>query len=156
MSVKEELLTSIIEMEWNMFQNVSNIGGKASCQEDLKTFRIMRFSQGMSWLETTLESYLSDLKEAEGNGRNLLSEKYARMMRSTSPLEYARIEHLIPPLDPDVPQLIDKIVEIALGWEEELSQKYPNIIKRGRPLYSSQDSQYATSIETYLRGELAN
>ena len=42
---REELLNDIIGSEWNMFQEVSNIGGKALCQEDLETFRIMRFSQ---------------------------------------------------------------------------------------------------------------
>ena len=85
----------------------------------------------------------------------MLSEKYARMMKSTSPLEYAQIEHLIPPLEPEVPLLIDKIVEIILEWEEELSKKFPYIIKRGRPIYSSEDTPFATSMETYLRGEFA-
>ena len=59
------------------------------------------------------------------------------------------------PLDPEVPPLIDKIVKIALEWEEEVTEKFPNIVKRGRPLYSSQDSPFATSVETYLRGELS-
>ncbi|MFC1941204.1 DUF4125 family protein [Chloroflexota bacterium] len=115
----------------------------------------MRTSQGMSWSEAALESYLGDLEEAEKNGRNLLSEKYARMMEATSPLEYANIEHLLPPLDPEVPPLIDKIVGIVLEWEEELLPKYPFLLKRGRPIYSSQDSPHGVSLETYLRGELA-
>ena len=152
---REELLNGIIEIEWNMFQEVPNIGGKASCQEDLRTFRIMRSSQALSWSDAALESYLNDLQEAEKKGRNLLAEKYARMMKSTSPLEYARVEHLIPPLDTEVPPLIDKIVETILEWEKELSQKFPYIIKRGRPIHSSEDMPFAASLETYLRGELA-
>lgn len=151
---KEDLLNEIIGVELQMFQNVPNVGGQALCQEDPKTFKIMRFSQGMSWSEATLKSYLKDLKEAEKDGRNLLTEKYARMMKSTSPLEYAQIEHLLPPLDPEVFPLIDKIVEIVLQWQEELAERFPYVLGRGRPLRSSQDTQFATSFETYLRGEL--
>ena len=77
---KDDLVSKIIEREWDMFQNVSNIGGKASCQQDYQTFEIMRYSQAMSWSEATLKSYLTDLQNARKNKRNLLTEKYARMM----------------------------------------------------------------------------
>jgi hypothetical protein len=155
MARKEDLIAKIVEIEWKMFHNVPNIGGTAACQEDIKTFEIMRFSQAMSWPEAALESYIDDLTEAEKNGRNLLTEKYARMMKSTSPLEYAQIEHLLPPLDPEVPPMIDKSVKIVLSWEEELAEKYPYLLARGRPIHSSDDTPSVTSIETYLRGELA-
>jgi hypothetical protein len=155
MSKKADLIAKVIATEWKMFHNVPNIGGPAACQEDPKTFEIMRFSQAMSWSEAALDSYLDDLEEAEKNGRNLLTEKYARMMESTSPLEYAQIEHLLPPLDPKVPPLIDKSVKIVLSWEEELAEKYPYLLARGRPIHSSDDSLMSTSIETYLRAELA-
>jgi hypothetical protein len=155
MARKEDLIAKIVEIEWKMLRNVPNIGGTATCQEDPKTFEIMRSSQAMSWSEATLDSYLDDLTEAEKNGRNLLTEKYARMMKSTSPLEYAQIEHLLPPLNPEVPQLIDKIAKIVLVWEEKLWQKYPYLLARGRPIPSSDDTPYVTSLETYLRGELA-
>ncbi len=155
MTAKEDSVAKIVEIEWRMFQDVPNIGGTAPCQEDQKTFQIMRFSQVMSWSEAVLESYLGDLTEAEGNERNLLTEKYARMMKSTSPLEYARIEHLIPPLNPKALLLIDKIVSIVLEWEDDLQNKYPYIMRRGRPVYSSADTPFVTSLETYLRGELA-
>jgi hypothetical protein len=155
MSTKDDLVSKIIELEWDMFQNVENVGGKASCQQDYQTFEIMRHSQAMSWSEATLESYLQDLQDAQKDKRNLLTEKYARMMESTSPLEYARIASLLPPLDPEVPEIVDQILTIMINWEEEVVQKYPHIVSRGRPLRSTQDTPYATSIETYLRGELS-
>ncbi|KGP76376.1 hypothetical protein JT05_05060 [Desulfosporosinus sp. Tol-M] len=151
---KEALITKIIDLEWNMFHNVSNIGGKASCQDNPETFKIMRHSQAVSWSEDTLESYLNDLSKAQEIKRNLLTEKYARMMQYTSPLEYAKIEHRLPSLDPEIIPLIDKIVKIVMEWEEELSVKFPNILKRGRPISSTNDSMFVTSVETYLRGEL--
>jgi len=149
------MIDSIIEAEWKMFQNVHNIGGRAACQDDFKTFSIMRASQAESWSEAILESYLDDLIAAENSGRNLISEKYARMMNSTSPSEYARIEHLLPLLDPKAVELIGKIVKIELEWGQELIEKYPCIVERGRPLFSTEDSISVTSTETYLRGELA-
>ena len=155
MTTREDMIGSIIEAEWKMFQDVANIGGRAACQDDSETFRIMRAGQSAGWSDAMLKSYLDDLNEAERSERNLLTEKYARMMGSTSPMEYARIEHLLPPIDPEAIELIERIVRIVLQWEEELLEKYPYIIKRGRPLFSTEDSIGVTSKETYLRGELS-
>ena len=155
MGVKEELIAEIVAMEWTMFQNVTNVGGRASCQDDFKTFSIMRSSQAVAWSEATLSSYLEDLAEAQEHGRNLLTEKYARMMEFTTPLEYARIQGYLPPLEQETQLLIDRIAEINLAWEAEISAKFPFIRRRGRPASSSDDAPHITSIETYLRGELA-
>jgi hypothetical protein len=154
-TTREDMIDSIVEAEWKMFQDVPNIGGRAACQDDLKTFRIMRAGQSASWSDAMLESYLDDLNDAKRSGRNLLTEKYARMMRSTSPSEYARIEHLLQPIDPEAIELIEQIVKIVLEWEQRLLEKYPYIVKRGRPLFSREDSIGVTSMETYLRGELS-
>ena len=146
--------TRIVHIEWEMFQKVTNIGGRASCQDDYPTFKINRLSQAESWFEPALESYLEDLEKAESQGRNLLSEKYARMMASTSPSEYERLKHLLPPLEEDILSLVDKIAYIVIEWRQEMTKKYARIIKRGRPFYSSEDTLNVTSFETYLRGEL--
>lgn len=155
MKEKKDLINRIVELEFESFKNVRNIGGKAGCQEDEETFKIMRTSQFVSWSDKTLGTYLKDLLEAKAKGRNLLTEKYARMMKSTLPSEYARIEHLLPGLDPEVTHLIERIISIELAWQEEILKKFPNVISRGRPLYSSQDNKFVTSFETYLRCELA-
>jgi hypothetical protein len=155
MTGSENVIDVIVDIEWKMFQNVQNTGGRVACQDDYDTFKINRSSQMAGMPEAALESYMGDLAEADKSGRNLLSEKYARMMQSTSPAEYALVEYLLPSLDPEVPPLIDRIVEIVLEWEEELSEKYPHILSRGRPLRSEADTPSDTSKETYLRGELA-
>jgi hypothetical protein len=155
MSINEDLINKIVEAEWKMFHEVPNIGGQATCQNDLRTFRINRLGQAASWSQATLESYLNDLTEAEKQQRNLLTEKYARMMASTSPAEYAAIQNQIPVLDSEVSSIIEEIIKLILIWEEELKAKYPDITRRGRPIYTSQDSLRVTSIETYLRGELS-
>ncbi len=43
------LVDAVVTAEWEMFSNVQNVGGKASCQMDPKTFRIMRSSQMDNW-----------------------------------------------------------------------------------------------------------
>lgn len=153
---REELVARVLLLEWAMFQAVPNVGGgRASCQDNRSTFEINRGGQFESWSDAVLRSYVADLEEAQRAGRNLLTEKYARMMESTSPQEYARIAHLLPSIDPEAQARIEEIVQISLAWEEALADRYPNVIRRGRPIRSSEDSLHVTSAETYLRGELA-
>lgn len=153
--MNKELIVKIVDMEWSMFQNIPNIGGRAYCQEDEKTFRVMRSSQLTAWSEAVLESYLDDLIEAESLGMNLLTEKYARMMEFTNPTEYDDISEYLLPLQQEAKSLIDWIVEIHLAWNKEIDARFPNIRKRGRVISSANDTPCSTSLETYLRGELA-
>ncbi|MCB6367326.1 DUF4125 family protein, partial [Intestinibacillus massiliensis] len=41
---KDDLINSIIEAEWKMFDQVQNQGGRAGCQDDEWTFYAMRYS----------------------------------------------------------------------------------------------------------------
>lgn len=155
MSFTEKLIKRIIDLEWDLFQEVRGVDGPASCQQDRRTFEVMRRSQALAWSVETLESYLEDLGTAQSRGRNLITEKYARMMAGTDHEAYARIASRLPALEAAVKGLIDTIVEIVIAWEQELSRAYPNLLRRGRPLLSSADGPGITSLETYLRGELA-
>jgi len=142
MNRKENLIYRIAEIEWSMFSTVKNRGGKASCQEEPETFKIIRTSNFVNWSEATLESYLQDLEEAKNTGRNLMTEKYARM------------EGLFLPPDKETLSLINKIVAIECRWLEELAKKSPHL-KPARPIYTADDSAWVISSETYARGELA-
>lgn len=155
MEFKENLIRKIIDLEWTVFQQVQGQDGRAACQQDLRTFEVMRHGQAMSWSVETLESYLADLETAQAAGRNLITEKYARMMASTAPAEYAEIAPFLPPLAPKAMALIDAIVVTVIKWEQALAADYPQLFMRSRPLLSSADRPEITSLETYLRGELA-
>ena len=46
----------------DMFGKVQNRGGRAACQNDARTFFIMRTSQLAAWNEEMRQSYLDDLR----------------------------------------------------------------------------------------------
>lgn len=147
----QELVEKIVNEEWESFQHVHNIGGRASCQNDRTTFEIMRKSQFMAWSKAVGESYLNDLISARQCGRNLVAEKYAHMMKETSPEEYLRIKDLLPPVSLETEQLVEKIVTVHLQWQSAYIQEFPYLSGAGRPISAANEE---TSVEVYLRGEL--
>ena len=82
---KKKLIDEIVRREWEMFQNVNNEGGRASCQDDWPTFHVMREAQYAPWPQDLLSRFLLDLVNAKLEGRNLVMEKYAYMMEFTEP-----------------------------------------------------------------------
>ena len=150
----KELVDRVVDLEWEFFQNVNNEGGRASCQDNRRTFDIMRKSQFKAWDADTLESYLSDLLAAKSAGENPLREKYARMMESTDAAEYKKLEAKLPPVVAGKKQLVDDIVAIQMPWQRDYARAYSRLATRARPVGSMSDRQYTTSVETYLRGEL--
>ena len=151
---RSEIAEDILNREWNLFQQVQNVGGRASCQEDERTFRIMRAAQFEAWNEAMLASYRQDLIQAEEAGRNPLSEKYGYMMRSTHPQEYEQIQDLLPPVSPEKERLVEDILAIEISQTAKFRAMYPNLGRRGRPLTTAEDHDAVTSVETYTRGEL--
>lgn len=149
------MIDKIIAIEWEMFNNVRNINGRASCQDDWETFEIMRKSQFMCWSEKTCLSYLEDLEVAKAIGRNLIQEKYAYMMATTDPKAYQEIQPLLPVIEKDRQALIDGVVAIEVEMTESFYAQYPILKTRARPIHTSQDRIDETSSETYLRAELA-
>ena len=153
--MKLEKVEKILQLEWNMFQKVENIGGRASCQEDFETFYIMRRSQYENWTDEMLDVWTKYVEESEVAGRNLLSEKYARMMQYSDLHYYNKhLKHKLPVTPVKIFRLINEIVEQLILWEEELGKRYPLVVGTGRPLRSEEDYKGQTSLETYARGEL--
>ena len=149
------LIESIVSQEWSQFDKVNNEGGRADCQDDWKTFRIMRSAQFLNWPEDLLTSYLDDLKEAESEGRNLIAEKYGRMMESTAPDEYRNICHLFPERSSERLSLQEKIIAAEMDMDDDFVSRYPLYARGGRPSRTSSDGEYITSKETYMRGEMS-
>ena len=147
---KEKIIEEILEKEWKYFSNLNNIGGRADCQDNREDFIIMRKSQWETFNEETLLSYLEDLNSKN----NPLFQKYAQMMKYNSPEEYKKIKDILEKASDEKTDLVNKIMFIYMEWEKEFFERYPIFSSMGRPLYSSEDDNIETSIETYLRGEL--
>lgn len=153
-SETEQLIFDIAQMEWELFQNVQNTGGRASCQNDSDTFFKMRMSQWMVYSKETLESYMEDLRSSIEQGRNLIFEKYGFMMETTYPEEFEGIKEHLPKVSPETEKMIDEMADIHVKWDKEVYEKYPHIRENGRVFRSSEDSvQNGSSSESYLKGE---
>ena len=139
LEAKEEMnpiIEQIVEMEWEMFQNVRNTGGRAACQDDFETFDVMRKSQFLIWDLPLLESYWQDLQEGKAQGRNLVMEKYAYMMESTAPKEYEAIATGLPKISEEKQAMVEQIVAIQVGWREEFAEKYPHLSGQARLIHT--------------------
>ncbi|MBO4289201.1 MAG: DUF4125 family protein, partial [Lachnospiraceae bacterium] len=152
---QERLIAEVVRHEWRQFDKVQNEGGRAGCQDDWKTFEIMRTAQYRAWDDELLKSYLQDLKEAEEAGWNLITEKYARMMQSTDPAGYEALEDRLPKRSAERLAAQEEVIAVHVGWNEEMASKYPKYSGGGRPIHTSEDRPWETSSETYLRGELS-
>ena len=153
---KESYIRQILKREWEFFQQVHHTEGRAECQNNPAEFEIMRRSQWETLPCEILESYLEDLILAKHKNQNLVQDKYARMMEFSSPKEFELIKSYLPEISLEKKEIIKQIVKIYLKWELEIIEKYPHLASKARPLYSKDDTPNYTSIETYLKGELAS
>lgn len=148
------LSLAVAKAEFEAFDKVKNEGGRAGCQNDWPTFKVMRMSQYMTWTEDMLLQYLYEFRANYADGRNMIEEKYARMMESTAPDEYALFADKLPYLSDEKKDIIEQIVSLQVKWMEEFAAEYPNLAGNARTIHTAQDLPYDTSYETYLRGEL--
>ncbi|MDR2530708.1 MAG: DUF4125 family protein [Oscillospiraceae bacterium] len=155
---RQKLITDVVNLEWEMFTNVQDASGRADCQDDLRTFVVMRSSQFSAWATDTIESYIEDLKGARADGVNLMTLKYARMMEITFPEEYAAIREALPSVEPEVLNMAALIAAVHVLWAQEIAERYPKLSALGRP--SDYDAAILAGTErwaaqdNYLRSEL--
>lgn len=154
-SIKEELIRKIMALEWKQFDRVHNEGGRAACQDDYETFKIMRLSQYMTWPVNLLDSFCKDLQNAEDRGWNLITEKYGRMMQSNAPEQYEKIREQLPRRSEERLRLQESIILIQVGWMDNFVKEFPAIAGGSRKIRTSEDTLYDTSYETYIRGEIS-
>ncbi len=152
--MKEQLVDEIVKMEWEAFDHVKNEGGRAKCQDDWLTFEIMRKSQYLTWTTEMLLQYRDDFSANTAKGWNPITEKYARMMESTAPEEYARLCDSLPEISEEKKEIMENIIKIQVMWMEAFAKEYPKVAGNARSIHTCEDTPYNTSYETYLRGEM--
>jgi len=128
---KKNILKKIIKIELEMFENVRT-SQPSLCQENPVTFKLMREMNHSALSISVLKSYLEDLKTAKSKGRNLMTEKYARM------------NNLIPALK--LNPLIQKIVSVESDWMNELSNRYPSSVNHKTEYFTR---YLSCELETY-------
>ena len=134
---RERFMQEILDLEWDMFRSVKS-ATPASCQEDPETFRQVRSSIFQLWPRRLMAAYLIELTTARRRGRNLFTEKYARM------------DNLIPPINTS--PVIEKIVDIETTWQQEIRELYPALYARSCRQTDQEDGGMNFSV--YLRCEL--
>ena len=147
-------IDEIVQMEWQMFQKVNENGPRAECQNNWKTFEGMRRGQFEAWSPKARESYAGDLDAAMAEGRNLVREKYIRMMEQTDPRQYRALEPYLPVLTQQQYDLAKEINQLLISQAEDVFTQFPHVAAYGRPLRQVQDRPFDTSVETYQMGEL--
>lgn len=121
----------------------------------LAVFHQMRLAQFLTWERPLLTSYAADLDAADHVGRNLVTEKYGRMMASTAPENFTKnIEPYIPRLSEERAARQEQVIAQQVAWAKDFRERYPKLGEAMRALTTTEDTPSATSFETYLRGEL--
>ena len=141
-------------MEFDAFDKVNNKGGRAQCQDNWPVFYVMRKSQYLTWTDDMLITIRDLWLDNKEKGINMITEKYGRMMESTSPEEYKELAKYFPEKSDKTRAIVAQIAEIQVQWMEDFAKEYPKLASQARNITSETDSVYDTSYETYLKGEL--
>ncbi len=136
--MRDEVIEAILKIEKEMFLAVKS-REDSPCRKDIESFFLYRRAQFIPWTIEILQSYLHDLEIASQQGKNLMTLKYARM------------EGRIPILNNN--PLIEKIAEVSRDWQQEIIDKFPFLMRGGRPLEIN-DSSDRVSYMVYLKAEL--
>lgn len=131
--MREQILRDIIDLETAMFRSL-NIG-EPMPEDRIRPFRLMRWMTYSVLADDTLASWLADLQAARQTGRNVLTEKYAR------------IDNLIPPIKNN--PRIGEIVAAEVRWMEELHDRYPQMIRRQADDAALFEKYAACELETW-------
>ena len=142
------LVDEIVNIEWNEIKKI------IKTEEKEKTFMIMRKSQFELWPEELLYSYLDDLKRAEQNGWNLITEKYARILEYTDFVQYQYIEHMIPKVPKETEDIIDMIIVIQSLWMQQFEKQYPRLAEAAKSIEVYENEANDVSYEAMLKCEL--
>lgn len=143
-----DLINKIVEIEWNEILKIIPTNEK----ED--TFKIMRKSQFELWSEELLKNYLQDLLAAEDRGWNLITEKYARILKYTDMVSYQKIEHMIPQVPEETEEIIDMVVALQDEWMKLFEKHYPRLANAAKSIDVYENEENKATYKQVLKSEL--
>lgn len=149
----KELVAAVLDKEWQMTLELEGV--KENEQQEKLMFETVRGANFDAWSDDMLEAYIADLTEAELNGRNIIREKFVRMIKNSAPEEYERQKQLLTELGEEKQNLIDRIWQKIHIETADFERAYPALSLGGRPLTAEEENDIP-SVETYQRCELAS
>lgn len=151
---RDDVINEIVRLEFEAFDKVQNEGGRAECQNNWPFFYVMRKSQYLTWTDDMLLCIRDLWSENKAKGWNMITEKYGRMMESTAPEEYERIQESFPHKSEETKAIVNQIAVIQVSWMQDFAKEYPKLAANARDITSDADEIDNASYETYLKGEL--
>lgn len=126
-------LEQIVASEWEQFGEVNGMDGRASCQDDAQGFFAYRVAQYVSFPREGLVPICEDIVRARSDGRNVVQEKYARMMAQTDPAAYDRVwrPRLREP-SPVKAQALHEVASLIRGFAVTAATELPHAHAHGR------------------------
>ena len=147
-----EGLERVVALEWEQFDAVLGMNGRAGCQDDLRRFSAYRCAQYLAFPHGLIPRVLAELEQAELSGRNLVEEKYARMMAATDPAEFNRTWANALPLTSAVKRgTLGQLRELLAPALAQAARELPQAHRHARPDVSSPG---AVSALDYFLAEL--
>lgn len=153
-------LCRVVSLEWEQFDMVRGMDGRAGCQDDPRRFLAYRCAQYLAFPHQMIPRVLAELERAELEGRNLVEEKYARMMAVTDPDAYRescaqRIPEASPVKRAALAQLRDLLLPALADAARDLPESHlharPDVSSAGR--VSSMD-YFLAEVEGYSLGSI--
>ena len=145
------LCSELVALEWNQFDQVKNLGSRANCQDNLLSFLIMRLAQYLPLPIDLIESLIHEHTKGIDEGRNLVEEKYARMMRETDPkLFNALWRDRLETASPVKTALLESVIILLQEMQEEL-EKLKSTNEHARPKLTQGNNISALA---YMKSEL--
>ena len=144
-----DIVDSIISLEWEF----SNQSDTLSCPCDFEAFQWNRANYLNALTAEILENYYQDLRNAQGEGRNPISEKRKYLMEQTASSQLRGQGGETYSLEKEY--LLEWISQVLAMWQESLAQEYPRLIGKRTPIKRDRETGVQPSFETMMRCELA-
>lgn len=143
------LIGNIIEAEWADFDAVQGQNGRATCQDDARRFVVYRLSQYLAFPPEALSGIYADMVRAQALGRNVIADKYARMMRTTDPeLFWRDLASQIEDVTPLKKRVLDQLKSQLNTFESAAATELVAAHANSRP--DSSSAGKVSSVDYYL------
>ncbi|NMW85313.1 DUF4125 family protein [Peptoniphilus sp. AGMB00490] len=131
-----EIIKDIINIEWNFFDKVKGMHGRAICQDSPVNFIINRMAQYLAYNEKICLYIRRDYKNCLEKGINPVFGKYARMMQFTDINRYEEIKEKLPNISPVKQYALKEISDIFHIGLVNIEKKLPKTTEKARPIKS--------------------